>query len=64
MKKFRFILLCATIGVMTAGLTGCTKSVYDEKQALEAQQGLLQFKYAEETKLELLRQSGDRKSVV
>ena len=58
MKKFRFILLCATIGVMTAGLTGCTKSVYDEKQALEAQQGLLQFKYAEETKLELLRQSG------
>jgi hypothetical protein len=43
---------------MTAGLTGCTKSVYDEKQALEAQQGLLQFKYAEETKLELLRQSG------
>lgn len=58
MKQFRFILLCATIGVMTAGLTGCTKSVYDEKQALEAQQGLLQFKYAEETKLELLRQSG------
>lgn len=58
MKKFRFILLCATIGVMTAGLTGCTKSVYDEKQALEAQQTLLQFKYAEETKLELLRQSG------
>ena len=58
MKKFRFILLCATIGVMTAGLTGCTKSVFDEKQALEAQKDLLQFKYGEETKLELLRQSG------
>ncbi len=58
MKKFRFILLCVTIGLMTAGLTGCTKSVYDEKQALDAQKGLLEYVYAEETKLELLRQSG------
>ncbi len=55
MKHLKFILLCA---VISAFGVSCTKSVYDEKQALEAQQGLLQFKYDQEIKLELLRQSG------
>lgn len=55
MKHLKFILLCA---VVSAFGVSCTKSVYDEKQALEAQQGLLQFKYDQEIKLELLRQNG------
>jgi hypothetical protein len=55
MKHLKFILLCAVISVFGVS---CTKSVYDEKQALEAQQGLLQFKYDQEIKLELLRQNG------
>ncbi len=55
MKHLKFILLCA---VISAFGVSCTKSVYDEKQALEAQQGLLQFKYDQEIKLELLRQTG------
>ncbi len=55
MKHLKFILLCA---VISAFGVSCTKSVYDEKQALEAQQGLLQFKYDQEIKLEFLRQSG------
>lgn len=59
MKQFRFILLCATIAVMTAGVTGCKKGVYDEQAALVAQKDLLQFKYDQEIKLELLRQSGN-----
>lgn len=58
MKQFRFILLCATIAVMTAGVTGCKKGVYDEQAALAAQKELLQFKYDQEIKLEQLRQSG------
>lgn len=55
MKHLKFILFCA---VISAFGVSCTKSVYDEKQALEAQQGLLQFKYDQEIKLELLRQTG------
>lgn len=55
MKHLKFILLCA---VISAFGVSCTKSVYDEQQALEAQKGLLQFKYDQEIKLELLRQSG------
>jgi hypothetical protein len=43
---------------MTTGLVGCKKGVYDEKQALDAQQSLLEYKYAQETNLEKLRQSG------
>lgn len=58
MKQFKFILLCATIAVMTAGVTGCKKGVYDEQAALAAQKELLQFKYDQEIKLEQLRQSG------
>ena len=58
MKNFKFILLCTTIAVMTTGLVGCKKGVYDEKQALDAQQSLLEYKYAQETNLEKLRQSG------
>lgn len=58
MKQFRFILLCATIAVMAAGVTGCKKGVYDEQAALAAQKDLLQFKYDQEIKLEQLRQSG------
>lgn len=58
MKQFRFILLCATIAVMAAGVTGCKKGVYDEQAALAAQKDLLQFKYDQEIKLEQLRQTG------
>lgn len=58
MKQFRFILLCATIAVMSAGVTSCKKGVYDEQAALAAQKELLQFKYDQEIKLEQLRQSG------
>lgn len=58
MKQFRFILLCATIAVMAAGVTGCKKGVYDEQAALAAQKDLLQFKYDQEIKLEQLRQAG------
>jgi hypothetical protein len=43
---------------MTTGLVGCKKGVYDEKQALDAQKSLLEYKYAQETDLEKLRQSG------
>ncbi len=62
MKQFRFILLCATIAVMAAGITGCKKGVYDEQAALTAQKDLLQFKYDQEIKLEMLRQSGQTAS--
>lgn len=55
MKQFRFILLCATIAVISSSLTGCKKGVYDEKAALVAQKDLLQFKYDQEIKLENLR---------
>jgi hypothetical protein len=55
MKQFRFILLCATIAVISSSLTGCKKGVYDEKAALAAQKDLLQFKYDQEIKLENLR---------
>jgi hypothetical protein len=58
MKQFRFILLCATIAVISSSLTGCKKGVYDEKAALAAQKDLLQFKYDQEIKLENLRQAG------
>jgi hypothetical protein len=58
MKQFRFILLCATIAVISSSLTGCKKGVYDEKAALAAQKDLLQFKYDQEIKLENLRQTG------
>ena len=58
MKQFRFILLCATIAVISSSLTGCKKGVYDEKAALSAQKDLLQFKYDQEIKLENLRQAG------
>ncbi len=58
MKQFRFILLCATIAVMSAGVTSCKKGVYDEQAALAAQKDLLQFKYDQEIKLEQLRQAG------
>jgi hypothetical protein len=58
MKQFRFILLCATIAVISSSLTGCKKGVYDEKAALAAQKELLQFKYDQEIKLENLRQTG------
>jgi hypothetical protein len=58
MKQFRFILLCATIAVISSSLTGCKKGVYDEKAALSAQKDLLQFKYDQEIKLENLRQTG------
>jgi len=58
MKQFRFILLCATIAVISSSLTGCKKGVYDEKAALAAQKELLQFKYDQEIKLENLRQAG------
>ena len=57
MKQFRFILLCATIAVISSSLTGCKKGVYDEKAALAAQKDLLQFKYDQEIKLENLRAS-------
>ena len=58
MKQFRFILLCATIAVISSSLTGCKKGVYDEQTALAAQKDLLQFKYDQEIKLENLRQAG------
>ena len=58
MKQFRFILLCATIAVISSSLTGCKKGVYDEQAALAAQKDLLQFKYDQEIKLENLRQAG------
>jgi len=58
MKQFRFILLCATIAVISSSLTGCKKGVYDEQAALSAQKDLLQFKYDQEIKLENLRQAG------
>lgn len=58
MKQFRFILLCATIAVISSSLTGCKKGVYDEQAALAAQKDLLQFKYDQEIKLENLRQTG------
>lgn len=58
MKQFRFMLLCVAITVMAAGVTGCKKGVYDEKEALAAQKELLQFKYDQEIKLEQLRQAG------
>jgi len=58
MKQFRFILLCATIAVISSSLTGCKKGVYDEQAALAAQKELLQFKYDQEIKLENLRQAG------
>ena len=58
MKQFRFILLCATIAVISSSLTGCKKGVYDEQAALAAQKELLQFKYDQEIKLENLRQTG------
>lgn len=58
MKQFRFMLLCVAITVMAAGVTGCKKGVYDEKQALAAQKDLLQFKYDQEIKLEQLKQAG------
>ena len=58
MKQFRFMLLCIAISVMAAGVTGCKKGVYDEKEALAAQKELLQFKYDQEIKLEQLRQAG------
>ena len=57
MKQFRFILLCATIAVISSSLTGCKKGVYDEKAALAAQKDLLQFKYDQEIKLENLKAS-------
>jgi hypothetical protein len=57
MKQFRFILLCATIAVISSSLTGCKKGVYDEQAALSAQKDLLQFKYDQEIKLENLRSS-------
>jgi hypothetical protein len=57
MKQFRFILLCATIAVISSSLTGCKKGVYDEQAALAAQKDLLQFKYDQEIKLENLRSS-------
>ncbi len=62
MKQFRFILLCATIAVISSSLTGCKKGVYDEKAALAAQKDLLQFKYDQEIKLENLRQAGQTAS--
>ena len=62
MKQFRFILLCATIAVISSSLTGCKKGVYDEKAALAAQKDLLQFKYDQEIKLENLRQAGQAAS--
>jgi len=52
------MLLCIAISVMAAGVTGCKKGVYDEKQALAAQKDLLQFKYDQEIKLEQLKQAG------
>lgn len=58
MKQFRFILLFATIAVISSSLTGCKKGVYDEQAALAAQKDLLQFKYDQEIKLENLRQAG------
>lgn len=44
--------------LFTGFLTGCTKSAFDELEALSAQKDLIEYKYQQEISLEKLRQSG------
>lgn len=45
--------------LFTGFLTGCTKSAFDELEALSAQKDLIEYKYQQEISLEKLRQSGN-----
>lgn len=62
MKKFKITLFNQLAGALLLACVlfsvGCKKDAFNEKDALQAQKDLLQFKYDQEIKLEQLRQSG------
>ena len=59
MKNIKTTLSYLVTALLFTGfLTGCTKSAFDELEALSAQKDLIEFKYQQEISLEKLRQSG------
>jgi hypothetical protein len=59
MKNIKTTLSYILIALLFTGfLTGCTKSAFDELEALSAQKDLIEYKYQQEISLEKLRQSG------
>ncbi len=59
MKNIKTTLSYLVTALLFTGfLTGCTKSAFDELEALSAQKDLIEYKYQQEISLEKLRQSG------